>query len=522
MKEIGWPTTDSKHLVVNSKQMLELEHEMFSNGMSQEALIEKVGIQISKWLLKRKSLLKEGIVVFIGPGHNGGDGAVIAKELFLNGYQVKFWCPFPLKKTITINYVKYLTSLGVEKLVDPPNAEGKDLWIDAVFGNSQKRKVDHQLIELFISKFDNNLGEVVSIDVPTGLCPNSGEPFSKNAVKANYTLVVGLNKIGLLQDTALPYVGALHLIDIGISRDQLCKLKSKILKITYQDFKTINLPVLPTNTSKYKRGRTLLIVGSEKYPGAAHLAIKGALSSGAGFVSAIIPDLVAKSIWQVEPEVVVKGRLISDTNGNSILFDALMNINFAYYDSIVIGPGIGLNNEDWEKSTHTLLSFEGLLILDADALNRISKSNLGSKFFLERKYETWITPHNEEFMRLFPNIDCSNRVELAMKVAKDFNISILLKGANSIIANKDRAWQLFGTDAESARAGLGDLLSGFIGGCSSIDLSYSGNNIQTESLAKFAFLHSFASSECNKGSTASLIGVALSKLMRKTKARQLS
>ncbi len=519
MKEIGWPTIDSKHLVVYSKQMLDLENEIFSQGMPQEALMEKVGIQLSKWLLKRKSLLNNGVIVFLGPGHNGGDGAVIAKELFLKGYLVKLWCPFPLKKTLTINYVNYLTSLGVEILGEPPNPEGKVLWIDAIFGNNQNRKVDEELIELFNKKFKKGSGKVVSIDVPTGLCPNSGKPFSKNAVKANYNLVIGLNKIGLLQDAALPYIGELHHIDIGISRSQLCKLESKILKITYQDLKTIDLPLLPKNSSKYKRGRTLLIAGSERYPGAAHLVIKGAISSGAGFVAAILPDLVSKLIWQVEPEAVVIGKLSSDPNGNSILFDALKDIDFSNYDSIVIGPGIGLNEDDWEKSTQYLLDFKGLLILDADALNRISKSNLGPKFFLERKYETWITPHDNEFMRLFPEIECTNKVELAIKAAKEFDINILLKGANSVIANNENAWQLFGTDSETARAGLGDLLSGFIGGCSAIDLSYLGDNIKNESLAKYVFLHSFAASKCKKGSNASLIGDQLSKLMRKTKTR---
>ena len=522
MKEIGWPTIDSKHLVVYSKQMLDLENEMFSQGMPKEALMEKVGIQISKWLLKRKSLLKEGVIVLIGPGHNGGDGAVIAKELFLKGYLVKLWCPFPLKKTLTINYVNYLTSLGVEKLVDPPNPEAKHLWIDAVFGNNQTREVDVELIKLFNKKFDNKSGKVVSIDVPTGLCPNLGKPFFSNAVKANYNLVIGLNKIGLLQDSALPYIGELHHIDIGISRNQLCKLKSQILKITYQDLKTINLPLLPKNSSKYKRGRTLLIAGSKKYPGAAYLAIKGANSSGAGFVSAILPDLVAKSIWQVAPEVVVKDTLFSDSDGNSILFDALKNLDLSSYDSIVIGPGIGVNKNDWEKSTEFLLNIKGLLILDADALNRISKSNLGSKFFLKRKSETWITPHYKEFTRLFPEINCSNRAELAIKASKEFNISILLKGANSVVANNKKIWQIFGTDAETARAGLGDLLSGFIGGSSAIDLSYFGNDIKTESLAKYVLLHSYAASKCKKGSNASQIGDQLSKLVRKTKARQMS
>ena len=147
---------------------------------------------------------------------------------------------------------------------------------------------------------------------------------------------------------------------------------------------------------------------------------------------------------------------------------------------------------------------------------------MGSKFFLKRESETWITPHYKEFMRLFPKIDGNSGVELTIKAAKECNISILLKGANSVIANNEKAWQLFGTDAETARAGLGDLLSGFIGGSSAIDLSYFGDYIKTESLAKYVLLHSFAASKCKKGSNASLIGDQLSKLMRKTKVRLMS
>ena len=83
MNEIGWPTIDSKHLIVDSEQMKTLESDMFSKGMPEEALMEKAGIQSSKWLLKRKSLLKNGITVFIGPGHNGGDCAVLPIELLI-------------------------------------------------------------------------------------------------------------------------------------------------------------------------------------------------------------------------------------------------------------------------------------------------------------------------------------------------------------------------------------------------------------------------------------------------------
>ena len=521
MNEIVWPTIDSKHLIVDSKQMLILEKEMFSDGMPQEALMEKAGIQISRWLLKRKPLLKYGITVFIGPGHNGGDGAVIARELFLKGFLVKVWCPFPIKKTLTNNHLNYLTSIGVTKLVEPPDANGKELWIDAVFGNNQTRKVDNKLIKLFNQKFHNKYGKVISIDIPTGLCPDKGEPFLDNAVKADHTLAIGLNKIGLTQDSALPFIGELHHIDVGVPISKLSKVDKKIFKVTYKDLKNIDLPSLPRNSNKYKRGRTLLIAGSEKYPGAAYLALKGAISSGAGYISAVLPELVAESIWQVAPEIVLEGTMQSNQEGNASLFNAIKNIDLRKYDSLVLGPGIGVDNYDWQKVEDYLIGFEGLLILDADALNRISESKLGTKFFLERKFQTWITPHNKEFFRLFPHIKSDTNVGLALTAAKEFNISVLLKGANSIVADNKKAWQLFGTDSQTARAGLGDLLSGFVAGSSAIDLTFC-RNIKTEFFAKYVLLHSFAASKCETGSNASAIGDELSKLMRKRKMRQIS
>ena len=334
-------------------------------------------------------------------------------------------------------------------------------------------------------------------------------------------MAIGLNKIGLMQDSALPFIGELHHIDVGVPISKLTKVNKKIFKVTYKDLKNIDLPSLPKNSSKYQRGRTLLIAGSEKYPGAAFLALKGALSSGAGFISAVLPELVAESIWKVAPEVVLKGTMKSNQSGNASLFSALKNIDLSKYDSLAVGPGIGIDNDDWQKSKDILISFEGLLILDADALNRISESKLGTKFFLERKFKTWITPHSKEFLRLFPNMKCKTNVGLAIDVAKEFKISILLKGANSIVADNKKVWQLFGTDSQTARAGLGDLLSGFIAGSSAIDLTFC-RDIKTDFFAKYVLLHSFAASKCKNGSNAFAIGDELSKLMRNRKTRQIS
>ena len=141
---------------------------------------------------------------------------------------------------------------------------------------------------------------------------------------------------------------------------------------------------------------------------------------------------------------------------------------------------------------------------------------MGSSFFLERKFKSWITPHSKEFGRLFPHIKNDNNVELALKAANEFNISVLLKGANSVVTDNKKAWQLYGTDSQTARAGLGDLLAGFIAGSSAIDLTFC-RDITTDFFAKYVLLHSFAASKCKKGTNASAIGEELSKLMRNIK-----
>jgi len=522
MNEINWPKIDSKHLIVYSKQMIEIEKDIFSKGMPVESLMEKVGLRLSQWLLKRKDLIKNGVIVFIGPGHNGGDGAVVARELFLKGFNVTVWCPFSVRKKLTLQQLNYINSIGVKKLDNPPDPCKSNLWIDAIFGNNQKKAVDNQIIKMFNKKFDSGLGKIVSIDIPTGLCPDSGKVFSKSAIKSNFTLSIGLKKIGILQDEAIPYVGKIINIDVGLSKNYFLKKSKKFLSISGKDIKNLSLVLPSKNVSKYKRGRTLLITGSNKYPGAASLVIKGALASGVGFIKVIVPEIIAKSIWQVVPEVVLEGYLECSSDGNSLLYESFKKIDFNCYDSIVIGPGIGIDVLDWEKCLSKLMKFEGILILDADVLNRIALSKEGCQFLFNKTFRTWITPHMREFQRLFPNLKESNNIELALRASKEFNISILLKGAHSIIADPNgTAWQIYETDEDSARAGLGDLLSGFVSGMAALELA-SGEKISTESFAKYVLMHSYAASQCSKGSSASKIGEELSKLVRQIKMRQMS
>ena len=165
----------------------------------------------------------------------------------------------------------------------------------------------------------------------------------------------------MTQDSALPFIGELHHIDIGVPIHKLLQIEKKVFKVSYKDLKNIDLPSLPKNSNKYQRGKTLLIAGSEKYPGAAYLALKGAISSGAGYISAVLPELVAESIWQVAPEIVLKETMQSNQNGNASLFSALKNIDLSEFDSVAVGPGIGIDNDDWQKSKDYLMDYGCLL-----------------------------------------------------------------------------------------------------------------------------------------------------------------
>ena len=75
-----------------------LEEKLFSYGMPEEALMEKVGLRMKDWFMKNTEFLNDGVLVLVGPGHNGGDGLVLARELYLEGFEVSLWCPLKIKK----------------------------------------------------------------------------------------------------------------------------------------------------------------------------------------------------------------------------------------------------------------------------------------------------------------------------------------------------------------------------------------------------------------------------------------
>ncbi len=514
---LNWPKADASHLIVSGKQMQTIEKEIFSNGMPVEALMEKVGNKISSWILDRQSLIEKGVIVLVGPGHNGGDGLVVARELYLAGVDVSIWCPFRIKKDLTLRHFNYAKWIGIRNLQHQPELNPDVLWVEALFGLGQTKDISEEIIDLLISKQKISPKKLISIDVPAGLCSDSGNAISKKAFKANSTLTIGLYKSGLIQDSAISSVGHLERVDLGIPEKILVGLsENQPLRISFSDLLTFNWPKPERNKNKYQRGRVLVIAGSNKFSGAASLALNGVLASGVGSINAILPKRVSTGLWSIFPEVVLAGELTNHSDGSLDLSNVLEELDLEKFDSVLIGPGIGVP-DGIDIFGNTLQDFKGLLVLDADGINRLSFTIQSWKWLTKRKGPTWITPHISEFERLFPSIDSSNPLKASVEAAKNSGASVLLKCAHSVCSDPGgETWQIGEVDSCVARTGLGDVLAGFVAGIGALGFA-ANKTLSTDLLAASALMHAYAGASCSKGSNASSICDSLSELVKREK-----
>ncbi len=509
-----WPNRDASHLLVTGAQMASLESTLFASGLPVEALMEKAGLAISRRLLhllqqpEWQKLASAGVVVLIGPGHNGGDGLVVARELHLAGLPVWLWRAYPAQRPLTQTHWRHALWLGLSELPEPPDPSLATLWVDAIFGIGQHRSPGEGVEQLLIERQRQRPGALVAIDCPTGVCADSGLRLGQGAATATITFCLGLIKQGLIQDPALAHVGRLDRIDLGLPSRRLNDLADCALALGAGDAQSFaaarfagqgNDPA----ASKYERGRLLVVAGSHRYRGAAHLALAGASASGCGSLQASLPPEVAGALWTLLPHVVIRQEL-GASEGEGLDLASLEVDGGARLDAILVGPGIGQPNPgggaspagDGGDAWDRLGAFEGLLVLDADGLNRLAAPNnqkpdavLG--WLHRRSGPTWLTPHRGEFARLFPELAELPPLEASLAAAQTSGATVLLKGARSVIAAADgRRWQLMTACSSVARAGLGDVLAGYAAGLGARALSCGALDAQV--LASAALDHALA------------------------------
>ena len=450
-------------LVVNAQQMRDIEGRVFAAGMPVAALMEKVGGLIARRIqaLYPCSLLSR-VGILVGPGHNGGDALVVARELHFQGYRVVVYCPFSKLKELTSQHAQYAKSLGIA--FDSLEAlQDCELLIDGMFGFGLERSLSDPAAAA-IDQVNEWSKPVVSIDLPSGLHTDTGEVLG-TAVRATHTFCLGLWKLGLLQDQALDYVGKAELIDFDIPLADVQAVlgdSPRIQRIT-RAFAIASLPLpRPTVTHKYKEGHLLLICGSRRYSGGAILSALGARASGVGMLSVAVPESIKLLLVAQLPEALIIGCPETQTGAIAEL-QLPENTDLSSFNAIACGPGL---TRDATPIVQRVLESDHPLVLDADGLNILAQMET-IPTLSKRQAPTILTPHAGEFKRLFPDLNdpTQDRVSAVRAAASSSGAVVLLKGARTAIANSaGSVWINPESTPALARGGSGDVLTGLLGG----------------------------------------------------------
>ncbi|MCU0566688.1 MAG: NAD(P)H-hydrate dehydratase [Oculatellaceae cyanobacterium Prado106] len=450
--------------VVTAAQMSQIEARVFAAGMPVAALMEKVGGLLSRRI---QALYPLGQVrkvgVLVGPGHNGGDALVIARELHLEGYEVRLYQPFSKLKDLTASHAQYAASLGIETVPTVEALKDCEVLIDGLFGFGLTRSLTDSIADTIheLNHWSVRLNRpILSIDLPSGIHTDTGEVLG-TAIRATRTFCLGLWKRAFLQDAALSSVGQAELIGFGLPETDITAVleASPIVQRITPDLLrgTLNRPRHPT-THKYQQGHLLLIAGSRRYMGAAILAGLAARASGVGMLSIAVPESMRSLLIAQLPDALVIGCPEGEA-GEIAHWPRAME--WAGYDAIACGCGL---SPEAQTLVEQVLETNLPLILDADGLNILA--NLGTVERLQRRSApTILTPHPGEFKRLFPAVELGDRIQAVQQAASLSGAIVLLKGARTAIAHPTgQVWVVPDSTPALARGGSGDVLTGLMGG----------------------------------------------------------
>ena len=451
-----------EQVVVTAQQMRKIEGRIFDAGMPVAALMEKVaGLITDRIQVLYPCSGSRRVGVLVGPGHNGGDALVVARELHLLGDDVLIYRPITKLKELTAHHAQYAASLGIPVYDRITPLYKCDLIIDGLFGFGQTRTLSGEIADA-INQLNQWSQPVISIDLPSGLHTDTGEVLG-TAVRATQTLCLGLWKLAFLQDQALEYVGEAQLIDFGIPLIDVWSILGEpapIQRMTPTAVKALLPLPRPAVTHKYKQGHLLLICGSRKYAGGAILTGLGARGSGVGMLSIAVPESLKPLLVSHLPEALIIG--CPETQDGAIA-NLPKAVDLSKYNAIACGPGL---TSEVKAVVQTVLAAPCPLILDADGLNILAELKT-IPTLLRRQAATVLTPHEGEFKRLFPDSAAllPDRVSAVRKASGLSKTVVLLKGARTAIAHPaGSVWLIPESTPALARGGSGDVLTGLLGG----------------------------------------------------------
>ena len=294
--------------------------------------------------------------------------------------------------------------------------------------------------------------DIISIDLPSGLFADKLPESDQLIIHAKHTLSFQLPKYSFLFPSSYSYVGEWHILKIGLNRKYIDSLSCTANYITQKEVQSILKP-REKFSHKGNYGHALLISGSEGKMGAAVMAASALLRSGAGLLTAQVPNCGVEIMQTAVPEAMV----LPDKNERHISEE----IEIDSYNAIGIGPGTG-TSEDFKKVLGSIIGKASFpMVLDADALNVLS---LNTELLKNLPANSILTPHIKEFERLSGKANSdSERHEMQKAFSKKYNVIVILKGAHTCISSPDGS-VYFNSNGNSgmAKGGFGDVLTGII------------------------------------------------------------
>jgi len=435
--------------LLSCAEMARADAAAISGGTPGIDLMEAAGRAVAEAVMERH--LPRPVVVLCGPGNNGGDGFVAARHLHAAGWPVRVAL---LGERAALRGDAALAAKawsGPIEAAHPALLEGKPLVVDALFGAGLSRPIDGVAGDL-IDAMNAQALHVVAVDVPSGLHGDSGAVMARAPV-AECTVTFFRAKPGHYSIDGLRHCGVLRVADIGIPGFVLDGIAPRVW---------LNAPALWQNllvrsdpgVHKYARGH-LTILGGGVATGAARLAALAGRRVGAGLVSIATPQ-AAMAIYQAaEPGNLV--TVVDDGAGFAALLEDKRR------NSMLVGPGSGINDRTRDAALAALATGRST-VLDADAISVFASDP--SRLFQAIKGPVLMTPHEGEFQRLFPDLSTvAGKVERTRRAAQRSNATVLLKGADTVVAAPDgRAVINVHAPATLATAGAGDVLAGLAGG----------------------------------------------------------
>ena len=438
------------------------------NGLSYIRLMENAGTACAKVIRQEfDETLKRDVFVICGKGKNGGDGFVIARKLYENGYKVSVLLALGAPKAedaaemfsrlddLDIPVYEYLTDSKRSK----DKIENCDVIVDCIFGTGFSSEPDEILTELFTS-INNSKAYTVSVDLPSGFYTDSSELCSCT-VEPDMTVSVIALKHSLVFAPSCFKAGKVKCVSIGVPEaimNDICAPFS----LDERDVKNV-FPKRKEDSHKGDYGKALIIAGSYEMPGAALLASKSCVNAGAGLVELAFPDKAYTAVTADCPEKTL-AVLPSDENG-CISASSIKRISaeLEKCDAVLIGCGLGAGRDISVITEFVLANSKVPVILDADALNSISKR---ADIINEAEVPVIITPHSGEAARLLkttPEKIEKDRMKAVNELAELTGATVLLKGFRTIVKHRDgdAYINLTGNSALST-AGSGDVLAGLI------------------------------------------------------------